>query len=124
APDPAGSAGALYVASDNFDRRFDTGAVTAVELSTVAGLPPMGAPVGLDGPVQLTELGLGPHSQLAIQSLAGEVARYALPGGGSRLFIPSRAEGNDLHVINAAGAALGCYPDDPVARDSSATNCV
>src|SRR5262245_41554113 len=51
---PAGSEGTLYVVSANFDRRYDTGLLTAIALDNV-GLPAFGAPPS-GAPVQIKDL--------------------------------------------------------------------
>ena len=79
-------------------------------------LPPLGAPVSPAGPLQLESLGSQePSLQREIQTLAGEMAAWPLPTGGHRLFVPTRAEGSLLQVIDAtgpAGTSLACVPDD------------
>src|SRR4051812_30921003 len=54
-PGPSGGEGVLYVVSANFDRRYDTGLLSAIDLDAI-GLPPFGAPVGSAGPLQITNL--------------------------------------------------------------------
>lgn len=104
----ASGEGFLYVASSNFDKRFDFGAVTAVDLGALigAGLPALGAPATSEGPVEITDLKVGEAGVASIESFAGEMAAFALPDGGARLFVPSRAEGHFLQAIDAAGPAL------------------
>jgi DNA-binding beta-propeller fold protein YncE len=97
------SNGALYVVSANFDRCFDTGSVIAVNLDTV-GLPAFGSPVSLQGPQQLTNLSVADDAWVQIDSFGGELALWSPPGGTPRLFVPSRAEGSFLHVIDIDGA--------------------
>ncbi len=109
---PGSTEGVLYVASSNFDKRFDFGAVHAVVLGSVSGdggtLPALGEAVG--GPVRnLPDLGLDGSSTVFVQSFAGEMEAFPLDDGGYRLFVPSRAEGHRLHVIEAAAGALSCY---------------
>lgn len=103
--------GILFVANSNFDKRFDFGAVTAVRLSNVdegRGLPPIGAPVPAEGPRSILSLGVGEASQVEIESLAGEMEKFLLPSGATRLFVPSRAEGAYLQAIDSVGDELFC----------------
>ncbi|WP_224362024.1 YncE family protein [Hyalangium versicolor] len=94
--------GALYVASANFDKCFDTGAVIALDLDAL-GLPEIGAPVGADGPAEITDLRVAPEATVQIESFAGQMALWNPPTGTPRLFVPSRAEENFLHAINVQG---------------------
>ncbi|WP_224248682.1 YncE family protein [Hyalangium gracile] len=94
--------GALYVASANFDKCFDTGAVLALDLDDL-GLPEIGAPVGQAGPVEVTDLQVTPEDTVQIESFAGQLALWNPPGGTPRLFVPTRAEENFLHAINIQG---------------------
>jgi hypothetical protein len=97
--------GALYVASANFDKCFDTGAVIALDLDTL-GLPEIGAPLGADGPAEITDLKVTPESSVQIESFAGQMALWNPPpavGGTPRLFVPTRAEANYLHAIDIQG---------------------
>lgn len=90
--------GILYVASANFDKRFDNGSVIAVDLAKI-GMPAFGAPV-VDVPKQILDLKVSPASTVQIASFAGEMA--ALPrAGGVRLFIPSRSEEHRVFAIDA-----------------------
>ena len=107
AVDGGAAEGILYVASSDFDRRYDFSSVIAVDLSKV-GLPPFNAPVGFnDGgfgvPLQLTDLKLTPGSTALIAPFAGELAALAplVPGGPHRLFVPTRSELNRLYGIDA-----------------------
>lgn len=116
--DAPGGSGILYVASSNFDRRFDFGAVTAVNLS---GLGNGGLP-GLGGEVGAVE-DLGATKTLHIQSFAGEMAAYPLPEGRTRLFVPSRGEGNLLQIIEASGLSGGS-PALSCLGQPEATDCL
>jgi hypothetical protein len=109
--------GALYVASANFDKCFDTGAVTALDLDNL-GLPAIGAPVG-DTPAQITDLKVGPEGIVHIESFAGQMAVWQNAAGGKpRLFVPTRAEENFLHAIDIQEKAkLACV-------NGLANNCV
>ncbi|MBM4381479.1 MAG: hypothetical protein FJ086_19595, partial [Deltaproteobacteria bacterium] len=106
--------GTLYVASTNFDKRYDRGLLTAVALDAV-GLPPLGGSGDL---ARLEDLKLGSAGVLEIQSFAGELAAWPMDGG-VRLFVPSRAEGNPLQYADAAGAVLTC----PLAAEGRPQDC-
>ncbi|MFZ5469255.1 MAG: YncE family protein [Myxococcota bacterium] len=115
---PESPEGLLYVASSNFDKRFDVGSVTAVNLARVrgggVGMPSFGAAVPMTGPLQLTELNVSDDGVVFTESFAGQMAGFALEDGGVRLFVPSRAEGSRLHVLEAPGVAgegltLSCF---------------
>jgi len=116
---PADRKGYLYVASANYDKRYDSGAVSVVNLSSVTGLPEVGTLPAVDGgpavPLELTDLG-SDVSQVLIQSFAGEMAAYLMPSGGIRLFVPTRAEGDLLEIVDAQGSTLTCL--------HGGTNCI
>jgi len=115
--------GRIYVASSNFDRRFDVGWVTVLDLAQVRtpdgvrSLPPPGVPIAAppDGgsdqgrPVQFTRFtpDAGPAAIVNIASFAGlatvDLAR-------KRLFIPSRAENDFLAVMDVSTPADGSAP--------------
>src|SRR6476620_8999839 len=66
APFGGTDAGLLIVASSNFDKRYDFGSLTSVNLDLLPTLPPLGADGGL---VQITDLRLTGSDQVEIQSL-------------------------------------------------------
>jgi hypothetical protein len=72
------------------------------------GLPPLGAPVPITGPAVLGNLNVSDAGQLYIQSFASQMAAAPRPTG-VRLFIPSRAEGDLLHVVDAVEDSLSCF---------------
>jgi DNA-binding beta-propeller fold protein YncE len=103
--------GALYVASANFDKCFDTGAVVALDLDAL-GLPELGgAPGGEVRP--LTDLKVGADAHVQIDSFAGEMAMWVPEDGRpARLFVPTRSENNFLHAIDVeGGTSLRCVPN-------------
>jgi hypothetical protein len=106
---PGSTNGALYVASANFDKCFDSGAVHALDLDAL-GLPELGASPGAGGPVEITDLKASPEGHVQIDSFAGQMALW--PGSATtppRLFVPTRSEDNALHAIDIEGAAtLSC----------------
>lgn len=113
---PSSPQGMLYVASANYDKRYDSGSVIAVPLSGVAGgagLPARGAISTF--PPQIDDLGVGAR-QVAIQSFAGEMDVFRLPGGPDRLFIPTRAEGDLLEIVDARDGSINCL--------NGGTNCI
>ncbi|XXF75480.1 hypothetical protein P2318_20695 [Myxococcaceae bacterium GXIMD 01537] len=114
---PSSENGALYVASANFDKCFDTGSVIALNLDDL-GLPPFGSPVPREGPVQLQDLKVGDDAWVQIQSFAGEMVVREQAGLPPRLFVPSRAEGSYLQGIDIEGStSLTC-------ANASGRNCI
>lgn len=110
---PASADGLLYVVSSNFDKRFDFGAILPVNLSKV-GLPLLDAGASSSGATQLVDLHVDPQDVAYIQSFGGTMAAWTGPDGGTRLFVPSRAEGSLLGVLEAPGVVgdrtpVGCY---------------
>ncbi len=104
--------GYLYVASANFDKCFDSGAVSALDLDNL-GVRPFGTPFDNPDealPQRITELRVGSNAYVQIQSFAGEMALWSPPGRAPRLFVPARAEGSFLHAIDVAedGVTLRC----------------
>lgn len=112
--------GWIYVASSNFDRRFDVGWVTAVDLARVRspdgrGLPPPGTPVapppdaGSDQgrPVQFTDLATSTASIVNIANFAGLAT---VDDAGTRLYVPSRSEGDELAIMDITPATDGGPP--------------
>jgi hypothetical protein len=91
--------------------------VIALDLDSL-GLPEIGAPVPLDGPVRITDLKVAPEATVQIESFAGQMALWNPPGGTPRLFVPTRAEENYLHAIDIQGkTSLGCV-------NASGQNCI
>ena len=116
--------GYLYVASSNFDRRFDYGAVAAIELAAV-GLPPFGEPVPAGGPLDLRDLHLGSQSQVLTQSFTGQMDKFLLPNGSTRLFLPSRAEDSYLYILDAHQGTITCSEtgESPSAPSGAPVDC-
>jgi DNA-binding beta-propeller fold protein YncE len=113
--DASNPEGHLYVANSNQDRRYDQGYLTALDLSRFTSLPAFGALPFPTEPVSELELGLEPGEVALLNTFAGQMAGYALPGGGTRLFIPTRAEGSYLDVVDANPASdrtLKCFTGD------------
>lgn len=137
---PDGGPGTLYVASSDFDKRYDFGALTAVDLNELdwpAGdnvtapdlrspwyLSP--SPAQADGgmavpngpiasqPVSVEDLKIDNSQRVLISPLAGYVGSFQLKDSGiTRLFVPSRAEGDNLFPIDASGASLSCVGAEP-----------
>jgi hypothetical protein len=101
---PSSAEGVLFVASTNFDRRFDFGTLSAVDLSAVPGLPALGAPA-TGNPLELVELNIPAEAIAAISSFAGQFALVQNSPTTARLFIPSQSEGYFLDVIDATAEA-------------------
>jgi hypothetical protein len=100
--------GALYVASANFDKCFDTGAVIALDLDSLA-LPELGASAADSPPVDVTDLKVTAEATVQIESFAGQMALWNPAQGTPRLFVPTRAEANYLHAIDIQGkTGLSC----------------
>src|SRR5689334_12947533 len=88
-----GSAGFLYVVNANFDRRYDTGLLMAIDLDAVrdaegGGLPAFGAPVPSTGPAQLTALNIASVATqtVALANFGGDLGVQTLPNGTLRMF--------------------------------------
>ena len=125
-PAADGGLGWLYVANSNIDRRFDEGWLTAVDLSQVRtsepdggrALPVPGQAVAppIDGgsdqgrPVQFTQLATTTANIVKIASFAGLAT---VDPAGTRLFVPSRSEGDELAVMDITagdgGVPLRCF---------------
>ena len=118
--DPDGGLGRLYVANSNFDRRFDVGWVTVVDLDRVSS--PDGRTLPLPGgamapppdggsdqgrPVQFTQLATTPANIVNIASFAGLAT---VDDAGTRLFVPSRSEGDELAIMDITPRADGSVP--------------
>jgi hypothetical protein len=104
-----GGEGVLYVISANFDRRFDNGTMTAVQLDNL-GLPPFGSSSGAGGAAPtITNLRVdGGDDIVVLASFGGDLGTWHTPDGGLRMFIPSRAEGQKLMVVEARRSVLSC----------------
>jgi hypothetical protein len=118
--DPDAGLGRLYVANSNFDRRFDVGWVTAVNLDQVrtpdgrtlplpggALVPPPDGGSDQGRPVQFTDLATTPESIVTMASFAGLAT---VDDAGTRLFIPARSEGDELAVMDITQPADGGVP--------------
>jgi len=106
---PAGE-GVLYVVNANFDRRYDTGTMTAVDLDTV-GLPAFGSFPDGGSPLPLTDLMVdGGSMVIQLANFGADMGTTTLPDGTVRMFIPSRAEGQKIMVVDAKGTSLSCVP--------------
>lgn len=117
-------AGTLYVASSNFDKRFDFGAVTAIALDDLAwpevseaGFSTRRPPYLVPGPSALgrpttpaaiEDLKVTEDNRVIIAPFAGIIDVHARADGSHRIFVPTRAEGDNLYAVDANGAALTC----------------
>jgi len=123
---PGSTSGILYVASSNYDRRYDQGNLIAVNLDRIqapgvdggpgplAGLPPPGFIVGDTSPAfQFTDLATDAGDVVQIQSFAAEMVRDSVGyGGRPRLWVATRAEGDLLQPVSTdpGGEGLLCVP--------------
>ena len=117
---PGSTNGTLVVASANFDKRFASGWVTAIDLDSVkndagVGLPPFGT-VPSEGLLQLTDLGT--TQTIGISTFAGQMGMLPLASQRYRFVIPTRSEGMqvmgvDLAVTADGGVELSCFPGTP-----------
>jgi hypothetical protein len=113
--------GALYVASANFDKCFDRGAVLAVDLDSASlGLPAIGARGANEPPLEITDLQIGEQAAVEIESFAGQMALWNPGGRNPRLFVPTRAEESYLHAIDIDAQS----PTTLSCRGSEERNCI
>jgi hypothetical protein len=110
---PGSKEGVLYVVSSNFDKRYDTGLLTAVDLDEVA-MPPFGG--FTDGGAQtITDLHVHADAgaTVALASFGSNIAAWQKPDGGERMFIVARSEGRKLMAVDTSLAnplVLSCIP--------------
>lgn len=102
--------GVLVVANANFDKRYSTGSVVAIDLEKLEGMPPFGSPV--TAVAQVTDLKISPQAMVQVGSFTGQMAGYWLGGDRARLFVPSRSEGMQVQAIDvdfsAADVTVAC----------------
>ncbi len=122
---PGTDDGMLLVVSANFDKRFERGWVTAVDLRQVSDgdgghLPEFGA-TPRNGPVQLTQL--GETKVIGVDSFSGEMANLRLSDSAYRVFIASRSEGMKVQGVDVrlvdGGVRLRCVPNPPAGYESN-----
>jgi hypothetical protein len=125
---PVSPEGVLVVSNANFDKRFSSGSVMAINLGNV-GLPKFADPVGAGGPIQLPMLNADDAGIVLISSFAGEMASLDLGQGRTRIFIPSRSEGMKLQAIDVdplasatAQPVLHCATPDGINPSDCGTN--
>lgn len=113
---PGSTEGTLFVANANFDKRYQSGSISAVNLDQVTSadggaMPVFGAPV-IGGPVQLVNL--GSPVAIGVNSFTGEMAKLDMGSNRYRLFVPSRSEGMKFQAVDATVAGgtttLSCFP--------------
>jgi hypothetical protein len=109
-------AGVLVVADANFDKRFSSGSLVAIDLNTV-DLPPLGGDLDANGavaPRSLTNLNLGERNRVFISSFAGEMAALQMNDVRHRFYVPTRSEGMKLNAaelsISSGSPVLKCHP--------------
>ena len=112
---PSASNGYLFVANANFDNCYDSGSVVAVSLDALSAqadgqsvtVPRLGSAVP-ESPLVFEDLATSDASLVQIRSFAGDMALWVNPVSGlPRLFVPSRAEGNNLHAVDVSIDANG-----------------
>lgn len=121
-PARPGGDGVLVVASANFDKRFASGAVTAVDLDALPtrlpafGTTPSSPVVQLPAirSTSVTGVGDGGFSDtVLIAAFAGQMAALELGPNAWRVFVPTRSERQRVHAIDlrlgAGGASLSCF---------------
>ncbi|MBX5484885.1 MAG: hypothetical protein IRZ16_23945 [Myxococcaceae bacterium] len=97
-----GSFGTLYVASSDFDKRYDFGAVTAVDLDAIDWSSATGEKK------TISDLKLTEAQRVLTSPFAGLAAAWCPPTGSVRLILPTRAEFDRLFAVDADGTALSC----------------
>ncbi|MBN8467239.1 hypothetical protein JYJ95_12005 [Corallococcus exiguus] len=112
---PSASNGYLFVANANFDNCYDSGSVVALNLDTLSTqvdgqtvmVPHLGS-VLPEASLAFEDLSTGDESLVQIRSFAGELGMWVNPATGlPRLFVPSRAEGNNLNAVDVSLEANG-----------------
>ncbi len=102
-PDPdGGGSGFIYVASSDFDLRFNRGTIAAVDVAALEG--------SMDAGPQYPDAGVFvPHSDtsfissiVTIDPFAGPISTFRMPDGTARLFVAGR-ENNVLQSIDIDG---------------------
>jgi len=120
--DPDAGLGRLYVANSNFDRRFDIGWVSVLNLDQVRSLdgrslplpggsmlPPPDGGSDQGRPVQF--INFTPDAGTApIVTIAPFAGLATVDGAGTRLFIPSRSEEDELAVMDITDPGDGGVP--------------
>jgi hypothetical protein len=94
--------GVLYVVSSNFDKRYDFGQLTAVDLDQL-DLPPFGGNPDGSTPT-VVDLKVNPDAgsgqTVLLSSFGSNIAVWPRPGGGERMFVVARSEGRLLMAID------------------------
>ncbi|WP_375745668.1 hypothetical protein NR800_13255 [Corallococcus interemptor] len=112
---PSASNGYLFVANANFDNCYDSGSVVALNLDTLSTqvdgqavmVPHLGGALP-DAALSFEDLSSADESLVQIRSFAGELGLWVNPATGlPRLFVPSRAEGNNLNAVDVSVEANG-----------------
>ena len=97
---PGKTHGVLFVANANFDKRYESGMVVALDLDAL-DLPAFGAPVAATGPRQVTDLKLTEQARAEVSSFTGEVGMLQLAPNKVRLFVPTRSERMKFEAVDA-----------------------
>lgn len=125
---PDGGNGLLVVASTNFDKRFSSGSLIAINLDTLSPpLPAFGA-TPASPVVQLPMLRPGPlgadggsPDAVLIAPFAGQMAALSLGPDRFRLFVPTRSERQRVHAVDLSVGAGGALSLD--CFNSADRNC-
>jgi hypothetical protein len=122
---PGRTEGVLFVANANFDKRFASGSIVALELDAL-GLPQLGEPLGENGIDQLTDLKMDASRSVQIASFNAQLDVLELAADRLHLFAPTRSEGMRVYRVEATfGAdgtpALSCVGETPA---NQPRNCV
>ena len=111
--------GVLFVANANFDKRYGTGNIVAINLDTL-GLPALGAsPAGVK---EFPSLNIDAGAAVQIGSFSGEMAVQPVGPNSYRIIVPTRSEGmyvfRAMATVGADGApTLSCVGE-------SSQNCI
>jgi hypothetical protein len=97
---PGKTHGVLFVANANFDKRYESGMLVALDLDAL-DLPAFGAPVAATGPRQVTDLKLSEQARAEVSSFTGELGLLQLAPNKVRLFVPTRSEHMKYEAVDA-----------------------
>ena len=96
--------GVLFVANANFDKRYGTGSIVAINLDSL-GLPAVGAsPAGVK---EFPTLNIDPSASVQIASFSGEMALQPVGPNSYRIIVPTRSEGMYVFRTMASVSANG-----------------
>jgi hypothetical protein len=123
-PSAGTSNGVLFVANGNFDKRYLTGSISAVNLDAL-GLPSFGDAVPPSGPKAIYDLKTSEQNQVRISSFAGQMAVWPVGADQYRIFVPSRSEGMRFQAVDAevknGAVTLKCRTGNDQSKDCGST---